>query len=96
MARITVLRPDLDLDDRPVAPLAPRRPLPDTPLLTLIENGKPKARQLLELLAERLRPRLGDLAVETFSKPSAAKPISADEARLMAARSHLVITGLGD
>jgi hypothetical protein len=95
MATIEVLRPDKPELDTPVQPLAPRAPVEDGAVLTLIENGKPHARELLQLIAEELRRSL-PIAVETFSKPSAAKPIDADEARNLAARSRLVVTGVGD
>ena len=97
MATITVFRPDV-ADTVPETDMAraPRRPVEDGAVLTIIENGKPKARVLLQYVAEALRARLPVATVEVFSKPSAAKPIEADEAKVMAARSHLVITGVGD
>jgi hypothetical protein len=96
MARITVLRPDVPLPPAPRVALARRGELGEGGVLTLVENGKPHARELLELIGTGLRLRLGLGAVEVFSKPSASQPIDADEARLLAARSRLVLTGVGD
>ena len=96
MAQITVLRPDEA--PQPASPIAyaTRRELSPDAHLVLIENGKPRARDLLEHVADRLRRRFPIATVEVFSKPSAAKPIEADEAKEIAARAHLVITGVGD
>lgn len=96
MTRIQVLRPDRPAEAAaPVALAARERPEPDA-VLTVIENGKPRARDLLRMLAEELRGAVAFGEVEIFSKPSAARPIGDDEARMLAARSRLVMTGLGD
>ena len=50
----------------------------------------------MQMVATELQDRHPIATVEVFSKPSAAKPIEADEAKEMAARAHLVITGVGD
>jgi hypothetical protein len=96
MATITVLRPDQPAPPAPPAELAPRRAARDGAVLALIENGKPHARDLLQMVAAELRGPLGLADVLTFSKPSASRPIAEDEARMLAARSHLVVTGVGD
>lgn len=75
---------------------APRGGLPDTPVLVLVENGKPRARDLLRFIAEELRSSFPNLVVDVVSKASAGIPLEADEAKVIAARSHLVITGVGD
>jgi hypothetical protein len=97
MGTITVYRPDV-ADARPDTELhvAPRRRLDEPAVVTIIENGKPNARVLLQHVAAAVQRRLPISTVEVFSKPSAAKPIEADEAKVMAARSHLIITGVGD
>ena len=97
MATITVVRPDHDSSVNGVA-LAPRRVRSSAdPLhLTLVENGKPNARTLLGYVADELRSRLPLATVDIHSKPSAGKPIDADVADMLAARSHLVISGVGD
>src|SRR5580658_1707503 len=96
MPTITVLRPDVE--KVAVSDFAQAvRPSPRTGLrLTIIENGKPKARALLLAIAEGLREHLAGLTVEVVSKSSASWPISAEDARSIAARSDLVLTGLGD
>jgi hypothetical protein len=96
MTTIEVLRPDKAEPEPERAPLAPRNPLPEGAHLALIDNGKPRARELLELIAEEMRSRLPIGAVEVVSKPSASVPIEADEARALAERADIVIAGLGD
>lgn len=54
------------------------------------------ARELLGHVADELRSRLPPATVDVHSKPSAGKPIDADVADMLAARSHLVISGVGD
>lgn len=97
MGRITVVRPDHESSVGAVA-RAPRqaRSAADPLHLTLVENGKPNARTLLGYLAGELRSRLPLAAVDIHSKPAAGKPIDADVADMLAARSHLVISGVGD
>lgn len=80
----------------PAGELAPRDGLPAGARLTLIANGKPKARELLEFFGEELREQLGLGSVTVFAKPAASSPISPEEARTIAAQSDLVLTGLGD
>jgi hypothetical protein len=76
--------------------LADRSPAPDDATVTIIENGKPRARDLLLLVAEELRQWIPSLRVDVYSKASAGKPIEADEAKELAARARLVLTGVGD
>lgn len=64
--------------------------------LAIIDNGKPRARDLLGRLGKKMKRDLGVARVEIYSKPSPAAPIDADVTRMLAARSRLVITGLGD
>ena len=97
MTTITVLRPDTDAPPAASVELAPRAELPARPVVGLVANGKPLSRELLTALAEEIGTRLArELELELLSKPSAAYPITDDEATMLAARSHLVITGLGD
>ncbi|MDE0652934.1 MAG: hypothetical protein OXI26_04740 [bacterium] len=97
MATITVVRPDHVSEVSGVG-RAPRQVLSGTDRLhlTLVENGKPNARALLGYVADELRSRLPLAAVDVHSKPAAGKPIDADVADMLAARSHLVISGVGD
>ena len=96
MAQITVLRPDETAEPASAVAYATRREPPEDAHLILIENGKPRARDLMQFVAAELQQRYPIATIEVFSKPSAAKPIEAEEAKEMAARAHLVITGVGD
>jgi hypothetical protein len=97
MAEITVLRPDEPAPAVASVELAPRDPLPERPVIGLISNGKPLAKELLDALAGEMSVRLGrDVDIERLAKPSAAYVISAEEADVMAARAHVIISGLGD
>jgi hypothetical protein len=96
MADIVVLRPDEEPQIAGAVSYAPRTNVPENAHVILIENGKPRARDLMEFVAAELQERFPIGSVEIFSKPSAGKPIEADEAKEMAARAHLIITGVGD
>jgi hypothetical protein len=96
MSLIEVLSPVRSDDEAPRAPLAPRVELPSGAHLTLIANGKPKAIEILEMLAEELRAWLSIGEVELYSKASAGRPLEADVARDLASRSDLAIAALGD
>lgn len=96
MATIEVLSP---VDAAPPAPafaLAPRIGVPAGARLTLVCNGKPKAREVLSFIAEELAAQIDLGAVETFFKPTAAFPITAEEGAEIARRSDFAITALGD
>jgi hypothetical protein len=82
----------------PAAPveLAPRGAVVEPARLLLVDNGKPRARDLLRMLADQLQPLLPIGSVEVVSKPSAASPLADDEAADIAGRADLAITGLGD
>ena len=97
MAQITVIRPDTEAPPASTVELAPRGELPERPVVGLIANGKPLAKEILTVLAQEVAKRLDrDVTLDLVAKPSAAYPIEDDEAKLLAARSHLVIAGLGD
>lgn len=97
MATVDLLVPVLP-EEAPAGDLrlAERTPLAPGARLTLIDNGKPKARELMEFIAERLRDRtpLGEVTI--VAKGSASRVIDADEAAAIAATSDAVIAGLGD
>ena len=76
--------------------LAARGNLPDEARLLIVDNGKPRARELMGGMAERIAQRLRIVEVEVHTKASAGAPLDADVTRMLAARSHLVISGLGD
>jgi hypothetical protein len=95
--RITILRPDEPKPPAATVQLAARRPLPDRPVIGLIANGKPLAKELLDALAAEIGASLGrEVDIERLAKPSAASVISAEEANVMAVRAHVVISGVGD
>jgi hypothetical protein len=101
MSLITVLRPDNpqsgSVGSEEEASLAPRAPLPEGAVLTLVVNGKSSADRVLEMIAAGLRRRLPQIAeVDVVQKESAAKALSDAEAERIAARSNLAVAGLGD
>jgi hypothetical protein len=96
MAEIIVHRPDVEAQPTAAVKYAKRGVVPDGAVLTIIENGKPQARDLMQIVAGELQQRFPIARVDVFSKPSAGKPIDPDEAKVIAARSYMVITGLGD
>ena len=96
MAEITVHRPDAEARPAATVDYATRTAVPEGAVLTLIENGKPHARDLMQYVAAELEQRVPLARVDVFSKASAGKPIEADDAKKIAARSHMVITGVGD
>ena len=96
MAEITVLRPDQTAPPPQTVELAERTALPEHPVIGLVDNGKPHAKELLEALAAELRARVGAGDVILLRKDNVAYSITDDEARDMAARAHVVLTGVGD
>lgn len=97
MSRIVVIRPDAEIPEVAAVELATRVPLPDRPVIGLIANGKPLASEMLHALVDELEARTGkEFEIELISKPSAGHSIQLGEAQRMAARCHLVISGLGD
>ena len=98
MAEITVLRPDTDAPAVAAVTLAAARrasgPAGDRPGRRTASRSPS---ELLTILAEELGKRLGrEVDLELLTKPGAGYPILDDEATQLAARSHLVIAGLGD
>ena len=96
MTTIDVLNPEYETIG-PDEVLMAARSIPVEPvIIALIENSKPHAKELLTYVAEGLQERLPITEIIVHSKPSAGKPIDADKAEMLAARAHLVISGLGD
>ncbi|HVZ13765.1 MAG TPA: UGSC family (seleno)protein [Bauldia sp.] len=95
-AKITVVRPDLEEAIAAPTSIATRRPVGNGARLLLIDNGKPKARDLLQMIAEELGHLVPLRSVETISKSTAVFPITAEVAHDIAERADLVIAGLGD
>ena len=96
MSQITVIRPVPVSEPPATVSLAPRAALPERPVIGLVDNRKPHARELLELLAAELQLRIGDADVVLVQKGSAGHPMTPEMASDMAARAHIVITGVGD
>jgi hypothetical protein len=96
MSQVTVYEPTIQKTAQKALQYAIRSELAAGLTLTLVDNGKPRAMELLEFIADGLRDDLPIGRVDVYPKGSAARPLGADEARVIAARSHLVITGVGD
>jgi hypothetical protein len=96
MTELKVLRPDAVLvAEKSSLVAAPRGDLAGG-RLTVIENGKPRAGELLGTIAGQLVERFGLASYEVFAKPSASKVITDDQVAAIAAASDVVLTGLGD
>lgn len=96
MTQITVIRPVVATQAPATVLLAKRGGLPGQPVIGLVDNRKPHARELLELLAQELSGRIGSSEVVLVQKGGAGHPLTPEQASDMAARAHLVITGVGD
>ena len=85
-------------DDGPPARLqpAPRRRFEQPIRVALIDNGKPKALQLLNLLCEALDERIPVAGVEIISKGSASRVIDDEEVQQNKATADVAIAALGD
>lgn len=96
MNEITILVPEIP-DEPPIGiDLAPR-PQSRTGLrITLIDNGKPKARELLSFIADEMRRRIDVADVNHFGKGAATRIIDDQEVAAIAAAADVVISGLGD
>jgi len=93
---LKVLRPDAVLvAERSALVRAPRATRAGA-RLTVIQNGKPRARELLGGIAGRLVEQFGIVSYEVFSKSSASTVITDTEAAEIAASCDVVLTGLGD
>ena len=96
MSTITVCTPTYEADGTDKVSMAPRSMPTEPVVITVIDNAKPNAKALLSYVADGLRDRLPVSDVVVHSKTAPGKPIDADEAEMLAARAHLVISGLGD
>ena len=97
MSTITVFPPGRrggaadDRRARATAAGCPRRPV-----IGIVDNRKPHAREILELLADELGSGSATAEVVLLQKKGAGNPMPPEMASDMAARAHLVITGVGD
>ena len=97
MAPVQLLTPALPSDEtisRVV--LAPRRALGRPARITIIDNGKPRAVELLTNIIDNMRDQLPVADITSYFKGAASKIIDEQEAKMLAADADLVITGLGD
>lgn len=96
MATIELVSPELQ-DAPPPAGLrpAPRRPLGPDARLVLVDNGKPRAKQLLTLIAQQMRDG-GYANVRVLSKSSASAVLDDAQVAELARTADAVIAGLGD
>ncbi len=84
------------------APVSPSRQAAQRPnhykdcVLGILDNGKTNSNKFLSYIATMLRSRLQLKEVLTFRKPSPYRTAPADLLQDMAARCHLLITGIGD
>ena len=96
MSSVTVLSPEYEQAQVAEVAMAPRRAPGEPVVIGVIENAKNNAKEFLTYVAEGLRDRLPVADIVVHSKSAAGKPIDADDAEMLAARSHLIISGLGD
>ena len=96
MSKITVYVPLAPEPDPGSIVKARRDRVDGSTVLTLVENGKPRARDLMMFIADELRSAFPGLEIDIFSKASAGRPLDGDEAKRIAARARLVISGVGD
>lgn len=70
--------------------------LPAKPVLCLIDNTKARARDLLEAVGRSLVARGIVGSYYLHAKPSPSYPITREVRAEIAARAHLVVSGVGD
>jgi hypothetical protein len=96
MSTLTLVRPDHQNDTVHMIKPATRRPLEADAVVTIIENGKPKARDLMRFMVEEISVELPITEVRVISKSAATVTLSPEQALEIAATSQLVLAGLGD
>jgi hypothetical protein len=96
MSTLTLVRPDHETGR--VATIVPApRSLPSGDLsVVIVDNGKPKARELMGLLVDQLGLEFEVASVRVVSKPAATATLTPEQAREIAAGTDLVLAGLGD
>ena len=93
---IEIVIPVVEDAARQALTLAPAARLTPDGMIGLVDNGKFRAREILVAVADRMVAAglAGSYAVHT--KPSASRPIGSEDHAELAARSRLVLTGVGD
>ncbi|EED35999.1 hypothetical protein NOR51B_1947 [Luminiphilus syltensis NOR5-1B] len=86
------------MDEPPPAGLQPaaRRAFTKPIRVALIDNGKPKARELLEAICKALNTHIPVASSRLIAKGSASRVIDDEEVEAISAQADVVITGLGD
>ena len=94
---IRIVRPDFEETSEAISLASRERSDASDPyVLTLIDNGKPNAKLLLTHAAEELKKRLPLAEVRVHTKQSASAALDVETADLIAARSRMAISGVGD
>lgn len=96
MSTIDVVLPAAPPSPTTATRTAPRPPATTALRILLVDNGKPKARELLTGLADAMSSTLTVISVVHHRKASASVVLGAEEARDLAADHDIAITGLGD
>ena len=95
MSTITVHVPAVTEAPAAAIDLAERRGLEGV-RLGLVDNGKPRAGTLLQMLGQELQETYGVAEVVMISKGSAGIPLDDDQVADLASRVDVAVTGLGD
>ena len=94
---IRIVRPDFEETSEAISLARRERSDASDPyVLTLIDNGKPNAKLLLTHAAAELKKRLPLAEVRVHTKQSASAALDVETADLIAARSRMAISGVGD
>ncbi len=96
MSSVTVLSPVYEDVQAAQVAMSPRFTPTEPVVIGVIDNAKNNAKELLTYVAEGLRAHLPVADIVVHSKSAAGKPIDSDDAEMLAARAHLIISGLGD
>ena len=72
------------------------KPIPADAVLGLVDNNKPRARDLLEALGRVLVRRGVVASTFTVTKASASEPVNAEQRAELLARAHVIVSGVGD
>lgn len=93
---IEIVVPELDTAERnPFVP-APRGSTRDTMSLVIINNGRPRASEMLEELATLVAEYSSVSEFEVITKVSSSRPLSIESVTEISTRFDLAIAGVGD
>lgn len=96
MGKLTLVRPDHQAAgaDR-IAPAPRSMPVGEVSVV-IVDNGKPKARELMGLMIDQLRPEFEVGSVRVVSKPAASATLTGEQAHEIAGSATFALAGLGD